>query len=106
MNEFLQDFSLEFFGDVGASQYVAWLLIALIGAVLGVLIRKVYSGLKDYPTTWEQMVVGFLITFISIRFSNDILGLNPTSFGAFVSGLTYNEIALGILKKYLNKKED
>jgi Kef-type K+ transport system membrane component KefB len=73
------------------------LLIALVGAVLGILIRKVYNGLKDYPTTWEQMVVGFLITFISIRFSNEVLSLNP-SFGAFISGLTYNEIALGLLK--------
>jgi hypothetical protein len=33
-----------------------WLAaIALVGAVLGILIRKVYNGLKDYPTTWEQM---------------------------------------------------
>jgi hypothetical protein len=48
--------------------------------------------------------VGFLITFISIRFSNELLSLNPTSFGAFISGLTYNEIALGLLKKYLNKR--
>jgi hypothetical protein len=57
---------------------VAWLLIALVGAVLGILIRKVYNGLKDYPTTWEQMVVGFLITLFPfgslMRFS-----LNPTS---------------------------
>jgi hypothetical protein len=28
-----------------------------------------------------------------------LLSLNPTSFGAFISGLTYNEIALGLLKK-------
>jgi hypothetical protein len=95
MEKFLEDFNLEFFGAV---QYVALLLIALVGAVLGILIRKVYNGLKDYPTTWEQMVVGFLITFISIRFSNEVLSLNPTSFGAFISGLTYNEIALGLLK--------
>jgi hypothetical protein len=33
-----------------------------------------------------------------------VLSLNPTSFGAFISGLTYNEIALDC-KKYLNKKE-
>jgi hypothetical protein len=50
--------------------------VTLVGAVLGILIRKVYNGLKDYPTTWEQMVVGFLITFISIRFSNEVLSLN------------------------------
>jgi uncharacterized membrane protein YoaK (UPF0700 family) len=94
MEKFLEDFNLEFFGAI---QYVGLLLIALVGAVLGILIRKVYNGLKDYPTTWEQMVV-FLITFISIRFSNEVLSLNPTSFGAFISGLTYNEIALGLLK--------
>jgi hypothetical protein len=27
-----------------------------------------------------------------------VLSLNPTSFGAFISGLTYNEIALGLQK--------
>jgi hypothetical protein len=57
----------------------------------------VYNGLKDYPTTWEQMVVGFLITFISIR-SLMVLSTQP-SFGAFISGLTYNEIATWIAKK-------
>jgi hypothetical protein len=69
MEKFLEDFNLDFLSH--KSQ--VWLLIALVGAVLGILIRKVYNGLKDYPTTWEQMVVGFLITFISIRFSNEVL---------------------------------
>jgi hypothetical protein len=93
MEKFFRRFQFRFF-EFHKSQ--VWLLIALVGAVLGILIRKVYNGLKDYPTTWEQMVVGFLITFISIRFSNEVLSSN--SFGAFISGLTYNEIALGLLK--------
>jgi predicted branched-subunit amino acid permease len=92
MEKILEDFNLEFFLAISPSQYVAWLLIALVGAVLGILIRKVYNGLR-LSNYLEQMVVGFLITFISIRFSNEVLSLNP-SFGAFISGLTYNEIAL------------
>jgi CHASE2 domain-containing sensor protein len=102
MEKFLQ----ELLGTIDLPSYAAWMLIALIGAILGILIRQVYSKLKDYPTTWRQMVIGFIITFLSIRFSNDWLGLEPTAFGALISGLTYNEIALGLLKKYLNKKED
>jgi hypothetical protein len=69
--------------------------IALVGAVLGILIRSVQR---------QQIIqllgdgCGVLITFISIRFSNEVLSLNPTSFGAFISGLTYNEIALDCKK--------
>jgi predicted branched-subunit amino acid permease len=40
MEKFLEDFNLEFFLAISPSQYVAWLLIALVGAVLGILIRK------------------------------------------------------------------
>jgi hypothetical protein len=68
MENFLEDFNLDFLSH----KSLCGLLIALVGAVLGILI-KVYNGLTDYPTTWEQMVVGFLITFISIRFSNEYL---------------------------------
>jgi branched-subunit amino acid transport protein AzlD len=78
MEKIFRRFQFRVFWSHKSSQYVALLLIALV-ELLGILIRKVYNGLKDYPTTWEQMVVGFLITFISIRFSNEVLSLNPTA---------------------------
>lgn len=105
MNQFLIEFGKQFFGEIPLPSYIAWMLLALIGAVLGILIRKVYGGLKDYPITFEQMALGFIITFCSIRFSYEILNVEPTSFGALLIGLTHNEIALMILKKYLNNKE-
>lgn len=101
----MEKFLEQFFGTIDLPTYVAWLLIALIGAIAGILIRRVYGGLKTYPITFEQMALGFIITFCSIRFSDEILGLQPTSFGALIIGLTHNEIALMILKKYLDKKE-
>jgi hypothetical protein len=52
MEKFFKDFNLEFFLSISPSHM--WLvLITLVGAVLGILIRKVYNGLKDYPTTWD-----------------------------------------------------
>ncbi|MCG9792472.1 hypothetical protein [Flavobacterium algicola] len=101
----MEKFTIQFFGTIDLPTYVAWMLLALMGALLGILIRRVYGGLKTYPVTLEQMILGFMITFISIRFSDEILGIQPTSFGALVIGLTHNEIALLILKKYLDKKE-
>lgn len=100
----MQTFLTEFFGTTSFEILIAWYLIALIGAITGVLVRRNYGGLKTYPFNLEQMGLGFLIVFTSIRLSS-FFGYEPTIVGAYIIGLTHNEIALKILKKYLDKKE-
>jgi hypothetical protein len=73
------------------------LLIALVGAVLGILIKSV-QRLKRLSNYLGADGCGVLNNFYFHSVSNEVLSLNPTSFGAFISGLTYNEIALGLLK--------
>lgn len=98
MNTFLT----QFLGTTDLPTYMAWFILAFIGAVLGILLREI-TPLKNYKVTQRQMLLGFLITFISLRFSQDVFGLVPTSWGAVLIGLGHNEIALNIMKKKLNE---
>lgn len=102
----MKTFTLELFGTIDLPTYLAWIALSIIGAVTASLIRNHVTTLKSFPVNPIQLLTGLLITFISIRFSNEILGLNPNAFGALIIGATNNEIALGLLKKFLSKKED
>lgn len=102
----MKTFTLELFGTIDLPTYLAWIVLSIIGAITATLIRNHVTSLKSFPVNPVQLLTGLLITFISIRFSNEILGLNPTAFGAFIIGATNNEIALGLLKKFLVKKQE
>ncbi len=102
----MKTFLLELFGTIDLPTYLAWIVLSLLGAITATLIRNHVTTLKSFPVNPIQLFTGLLITFISIRFSNEILGLNPTAFGALVIGATNNEIALKIVKKYLLNKSD
>lgn len=102
----MKTFTLELFGTIDLPTYLAWIALSIIGAITASLIRNHVTTLKSFPVNPIQLLTGLLITFISIRFSNEILGLNPNAFGALIIGATNNEIALGLLKKFLSKKED
>ena len=102
----MKTFTLELFGTIDLPTYLAWIVLSIIGAITATLIRNHVTSLKSFPVNSVQLLTGLLITFISIRFSNEILGLNPTAFGAFMIGATNNEIALGLLKKFLVKKQE
>lgn len=101
----MEQFSQQFFGTVNLPTYCAWFLIAFIGAITATLIRNHLTTLKSYPFNWAQLIAGFLITFIFIRFSNELLGLEPTAFGALLIGATNNELALRFVKFSLQSKK-
>ena len=101
MEKFLQ----ELLGTTDLPSYLAWFVLALIGALTASLIRNKVTNLKSYPVNYTQLLVGFLLTFIFIRFSNQLSGMEPTAFGALIIGATNNELALIFINKILPNKE-
>lgn len=106
MNTFLE----QLLGTTDVPTYCAWFLLAFIGAATAILIRaKVkYKLSEETPSSWRwgfllqdnliNLLVGFLITFIFLRFSNETLKMEPTAFGALIIGATNNELALLFMK--------
>jgi len=101
----MKTFLLELFGVVDLPSYLAWLILSIIGAITATLIRNHLTTLKSFPINPVQLLTGILITFVFIRFSLELTGLTPNAFGAFLIGLGGNEIALGLLKRFLEKKK-
>lgn len=101
----MEIFLEQFFGVVDFPTYVAWFLLAFIGAFAGILVRAQlkYKNSTKTPTHWSwsflfkdntlNLVIGFIITFIFIRFSKEMLNMEPTAFGALIIGATNNELA-------------
>lgn len=102
----MENFTTELLGSVLLSSYLAWLLLAIIGAFTATLIRNHLTSLKSYPVNPVQIVTGLLLTFIFIRFSLELTGLTPNAFGAFAIGLGGNELALSFLKRFLDKGKE
>lgn len=102
----MENFTTELLGSVLLSSYLAWFLLAIIGAMTATLIRNHLTSLKSYPINPVQILTGLLLTFIFIRFSLELTGLTPNAFGAFAIGLGGNELALTFLKKFLTKKKE
>jgi len=101
----METFLLELFGTVDLPSYLAWFILSIIGAITASLVRNHLTTLKSFPVNAVQLLTGILITFIFIRFSLELTGLTPNAFGAFAIGLGGNELALGFLKRYLEKKK-
>lgn len=101
----MKTFTLELFGTVDLPSYLAWIILSIIGAITATLVRNHLTTLKSFPVNAVQLLTGILITFIFIRFSLELTGLTPNAFGAFAIGLGGNELALGFLKRYLEKKK-
>lgn len=93
----MEEFLKEVFGTKSISIQLAWYFLGFIGAVFGFLVRE-YSKLKSYPFTFKQMIIGFITAFIFLRFSRELVGLEPTAFGALMIGISFNELALKIVK--------
>lgn len=101
----LQNFKLEMFGNILISAYLAWFAWSTIGSVIATLVRNHLTTLKSYPINAVQMLLSLLVTFAFIRFSVELTNYVPNAFGAFIVGLGGNELALAMLKKYLNRKK-
>lgn len=106
----MEIFLNEFFGVVDYHIYYAWFLWALIGAVGVILVRAFlkYEKSPETPNKWSwkflfidnipNLLIGFFVTFISLRFCEDLLHMEPSSFTAFMIGVTNNEVTLKLLK--------
>ena len=87
----MQQFLEQLFGTTDLPTYVAWFILAFMGAFAGVLIRAQlkYKKNSDTPEKWSWgflfkdnslgLVIGFFITFIFIRFSSEMLNMEPTA---------------------------
>ena len=96
----------KFLGTTDVPTYLAWFALAFVGALTIILIKKMFN-LSKKPVTITQLGVGFLITFIFLRFSFSIVGLQPTDFGALMIGASNNELAHMFLKlKFFQKKTE
>lgn len=93
----MEQFLNEIFGSTPLSIQLAWYVIAFLGAIFGFLVREC-SNLKSHPFTAKQMIIGFITAFIFIRFGKLLTGLEPTAFGALLIGISFNELALKIVK--------
>lgn len=101
----MEKFLEQLFGTTDLPTYAAWFILAFIGAFAGVLIRAQlkYKNNSETPKKWSwgfllqdntlNLIIGFFITFIFIRFSKEMLNMEPTAFGALIIGATNNELA-------------
>ncbi|MFV8336432.1 hypothetical protein ACNQF7_10155 [Flavobacterium sp. RSP29] len=113
----MEKFLEQLLGTIDLPTYAAWFVLAFIGAATAILIRsKVkYKSSEETPDKWRlgfliqdnliNLLVGFLITFIFLRFSNETLKMEPTSFGALIIGATNNELALLFMKFSLKARK-
>lgn len=106
MEKFLQ----ELLGTNDVPTYMAWFVLAFVGAIAAILVRAKlkYKASKDTPDQWSwiflwkdnvlNLMVGFLITFIVLRFSNEVLRVEPSAWLACAIGAANNEFALLFIK--------
>lgn len=98
MEQFLMDFSSTFFGTTAFGIQAGLFLLALIGAIFGDTVRTI-AKMKKEPLSWLQLRLGFITTFIFIRFG-EYFDYLPTTIGALLTGMFFNEVAILILNKY------
>ena len=106
----MQTFLEELLGTTNVPTYLAWFILAFIGAFTAILVRAQikYKKSKSTPKEWSwsfllhdnviNLLVGFFITFIFLRFSNEILKVEPSAWFALLVGATNNELALQFVK--------
>lgn len=113
----MQTFLEQLLGATNLPTYLAWFVLAFIGAFTAILVRAQvkYKQSKETPKEWSwrflfhdniiNLVVGFFITFIFLRFSNETLKVEPSAWIALLVGATNNEIALRFVKYGLKARK-
>lgn len=113
----MEIFLKQFLGTTDLPTYLAWFVLAFIGAFTAILIRakSKYKKSSDTPFHWSwtflaqdnliNLVIGFFITFIFLRFSNEILKVEPSPFISLIVGATNNELALLFVKFSLRARK-
>ena len=113
MSQFLN----QLLGTTDLPTYAAFFVLAFIGAFTVILIRaKIkYKQSSDTPHRWSwrflfqdnliNLLIGFFITFIFLRFSNETLKVEPSAWMALLVGATNNELALLFVKFSLKARK-
>ena len=86
------------FGTGDVSLLIGGIILAVIGAVLSILIRAV-NGMKTNPNSpsnlsisylvkdkWPHFLLGLLCTFVAMRFSVELTGVQATAWLGFIFG--------------------
>jgi hypothetical protein len=107
----MEKFLNQFLGTTDVPTYAAALILALIGAILQLRIKATKRNVLSTATPvkfsfWfmvqdnlQQLFTGFLITFVVLRFSNELLGQTLTMWLAFLIGM-FNSSFAGIIQKF------
>lgn len=113
MNKFLE----QMLGTNDVPTYLAWFVFAFIGAFTAILIRAKakYKNSSNTPVKWSwsflfkdnaiNLLLGFLVTFIFLRFSQETLKVEPSAWIALLVGATNNELSLLFLKFSLKARK-
>lgn len=106
----MENFLEEMLGTTDMPTYIAWFVLAFIGAFTAILIRAKakYKQSGDTPNKWSwsflfhdnalNLLLGFMITFIFLRFSQETLKVEPSAWTALLVGATNNELSLLFIK--------
>lgn len=106
----MDKFLTQLLGSTDLPTYAAAMLLALLGAILELRIKATKRDASSPATPvkfsfWfmvqdnlQQLFTGFLITFVALRFSNELLGQQLTMWLAFMIGLLNGNIA-GLIQK-------
>ncbi|RUP38236.1 MAG: hypothetical protein EKK63_12715 [Acinetobacter sp.] len=86
------------FGTGDVSLLVGGMILALLGAILSILIRAI-RGAKTNPNSpdyvsfrylikdkWPHFLLGLLCTFVAMRFSVELTGVQATAWLSFIYG--------------------
>lgn len=113
MEKFLQ----EILGTIEVSKYLAWFLLAFLGAFTRMLILAKQSYKKSNDTPYQfsykfmfrdnttNLFIGFFITYFFLRFSFEFLNFEPTAFFALGLGLSSDYLADKIVKFTLKARK-
>jgi hypothetical protein len=104
-------------GTTAVFAYLAWFLLAFIGAFTAIVIRakSKYKYSDDTPYRWSwsfllqdnliNLTIGYLITFIFFRFTNQVLRVEPSLWLAALVGVISNELSLLLAKFSLTARK-
>jgi hypothetical protein len=113
----MEKFLNEVLGTADLPTYLAAFLFAFLGALFATLYdlsrRNINNPAKPKALSfsffladnWARFAVGFLATFIALRFSSELFGLEITMKWSFLLGLSINEVAKQIVKSKINLRK-
>lgn len=113
----MEKFLIELLGNTDVYTYCAWLLLAFIGAFTRMLVlsKMKYKDAEGTPRKFSfwfmiqdnliNLVIGFFITFIFLRFSFETLSLEPSAWIAVLVGSCNDYLANKFVKFSLSVRK-